>query len=114
MKKRAEVKEREERLLRDIYTRLENLDPTEYYLELEADLDPLEKGLVVQTRNVIKIFLDTRNIRAAQNHMEIITGLTNFGPINETIKKAVSQASGIFHIIGYRESCKNKIKKEVL
>jgi len=109
MEKRAEVKEREERLLRDIYTRLENLDPTVYYLELEADLDPLEKGLVVQTRNVIKIFLATRNIRAAQNHMEIITGLANFDkerPINETIKKAVSQASGIFHNIGYRESCK--------
>ena len=106
-KRRAEVKEREERLLRDIYTRLENLDPTVYYLE--ADLDPLEKGLVVQTRNVIKIFLATRNIRAAQNHMEIITGLANFDkerPINETIKKAVSQASGIFHNIGYRESCK--------
>ena len=103
MEKRAEVKEREERLLRDIYTRLENLDPTVYYLE--AGLDPLEKGLVVQTRNVIKTFLATGNIRKAVSQMEIITGLANFA-INETIKKAVSQASGIFHNIGYRESCK--------
>ena len=106
-KRRAEVKEREERLLRDIYTRLENLDPTVYYLE--AGLDPLEKGLVVQTRNVILMFLTTGNIRKAVSQMEIITGLTNFDkerPINETIKKAVSQASGIFHNIGYRESCK--------
>ena len=106
-KRRAEVKEREERLLRDIYNRLENLDPTVYYLE--TGLDPLEKGLVVQTRNVILMFLTTGNIRKAVSQMEIITGLTNFDkerPINETIKKAVSQASGILHNIGYRESCK--------
>ena len=106
-KRRAEVKEREERLLRDIYNRLENLDPTVYYLE--TGLDSLEKGLVVQTRNVILMFLTTGNIRKAVSQMEIITGLANFDkerPINETIKKAVSQASGILHNIGYRESCK--------
>ena len=109
-KRRAEVKEREERLLRDIYTRLENLDPTAYYLELETELDTLEKALVVQTRNVIKVFLASRNIRAAQHQMEIIVGLASFDkerPINETIRKAVSQADGIFHNIGYRHFCKH-------
>ena len=97
MEKRAEVKEREMKALNDIIHRLSEI----------TTADKVEHAVATLLKEVIKIFSCTKNIRDANSRMELVSMLAAIDKdMNQTILKAVSRASGIFHNIGYRESCK--------